>query len=207
MDEIFPISGFNTPRKQHTKPFDTLSINSMTSVHSDPFDLDDDPERIAVYDAQRLRELVANFARGFDAEHFPAYVKGWMAGIHKDLFPGSYAHLMVILLEDWDRMEQFQASMFKWLCEEHPVPPFYNWGSAHGEDYMMFVSELEILQKLLWPLRRDNSRPVHWIGTRIANSGDSCNQIKTSMRIIKHFKEEISAEIHGPNDYSEFVSV
>lgn len=199
MEEVFPISGFNTPSDESSDPFDT------TSTHSDPFDLDehDREERIAASDTKRLRELVAKFARGFDAGSFPDYVHAWIPKLEYYLFPGSYAHLMLILLEEWDQMEYFQLSMFQWLCQRYPVPHDYRIGGTRGVDDRLFVSELEVLKKLLSPLCGDNSRPIYWIGSRLTNPDDSCNQVKTSMRIIKNFKDEISAEIRGPNDDSK----
>ncbi|ODM24044.1 hypothetical protein SI65_01634 [Aspergillus cristatus] len=196
-EEIFPLSGFPTPEERLIDPFD-----DTTSVFSDPFDLDerDREERLAAYDTQRLRELVSNFARGFDAARFPDYVKTWIPRLGHDLFPGSYAHLMIILLEDWDQMECFQLSMFKWLCERHPIPRYYRICRARGIDDRLFVTELGVLKKLLSPLWGDDPRPIYWIGSRLTNPDDSCDQVKTSMRIIKHFKEEISAEIHDAND-------
>lgn len=200
-EEVFTLSGFPTPQERLTDPFD----DTASSIFSDPFDLDesDREERLAAYDAQRLRELVYNFARGFDAASFPDYVKAWIPRLGNDLFPGSYAHLLIILLEDWDQMEFFQHSMFKWLCERHPVPRYYHFGGIHSVDNRLFVSELEVLKKLLSPLWGDDSRPIYWIGSRLTHPDDSCDQVKTAMRIIKHFKEEILAEIQGANEDSK----
>lgn len=201
-EEIFPLSGFPTPEERLIDPFD-----DTTSVFSDPFDLDerDREERLAAYDTKRLRELVTNFARGFDAATFPDYVKAWIPRLEHDLFPGSYSHLMVILLDDWDQMEYFQLSMFKWLCERHPFPTYYRIGGVKSIDDRMFVTELGVLKKLLSPLWGDDPKPIYWIGSRLNNPDDSCDQVKTSMRIIKHFKEEVSAEIQGANDDSKLT--
>jgi len=201
-EEIFPLSGFPTPEERLIDPFD-----DTTSVFSDPFDLDerDREERLAAYDTQRLRELVSNFARGFDAATFPDYVKAWIPRLGNDLFPGSYAHLMIILLQDWDQMEYFQLSMFKWLCERHPVPRYYRIGCARDIDDGLFVTEIGVLKKLLSPLWGDDCRPIYWIGSRLTNPDDSCDQVKTSMHIIKRFKEGILAETQGSNDNSKIT--
>ena len=104
-------------------------------------------------------------------------------------------------------MEHSQFQLFQWLCERYKLPSDFQPGESSESDKKLFTLELETLRQLLAPLRGDDLRPVHWIGSRIANPGDSCAQVEAMMKIIRNFKEELVAEVWGANDDRKLPSV
>lgn len=223
---MFPISGVNSPDEEHSDPFglnyayelesnsntnatpvyssgesaDTVSTDTQDSISSNEFESSHRDEQI-----HRLHNIVAKLAKGFDARAFPDDVQYWIPQLAGISFPGSYAHLMVILLMDFGLMEGVQYNMYQWLSDRYVSPSSYNTGNPGGLDGGLFVLELRTLRKLLAPLRGDNSGPIHWIGSRIADLCATYCEVKQIMRIIESFKEDLLGDIEGPNDDRELL--
>lgn len=154
---------------------------------------------------RKLKGLVARLAKGFDAGSFPESVQDCIPQLTGHLFPGSYAHLLVILLMDFGMMEGVQMNLYEQLTKEFPQQLDHQAHAVTGLDGGLFVSELRVLRKLLAPLRGDNSGPIYWIGSRIEDPPETYSEVKETMEVIEKFKEDLLHDIQGPNDDREFV--
>ena len=232
MLEMFPMSGVNSPDEEHSNPFDLSNSNeteSYTDTFTTPVDSSDSSENMADdYDDSvdstdsehsfstesfddshprdqigKLKSIVAKLAKGLNASCFPDYVQSWIPQLAGSLFPGSYAHLLVILLMDFGMVEGIQHNMQCWMADHFPALPSYRTSAVDGLDGGLFIWELRILRKMLAPLRGDNSSPIHWIESRIEDLSATYREVKLIMEIIDDFKQDLLDDIQGPSDARE----
>ncbi|KAE8396694.1 hypothetical protein BDV23DRAFT_177688 [Aspergillus alliaceus] len=181
--------------------FSTPSPESSEDKHSSaidiPFDApghelpDEKAKEITEAEGKKVEELMNQFTKGFDPGSFPREVMAGLPLLSESLFPGSYAHFLIILLENCGRMHGVQENLEKWLHER-----YRRWTITHPDhtsitDETFFGAELEMLRKLLAPLSAENTTPVYWMNSRHIQSVKVCQQLEASVKVIEEFKRYI----------------
>ncbi|KAF9886834.1 hypothetical protein FE257_011081 [Aspergillus nanangensis] len=187
----------------------TSKVDGCVEPINIPFDGDEipysatDEKAKEVADAldHELDNLMENFTRGFDPGKFDDVVKTSLPILHTDLFPGSYNHLLVILLEDLNKMETTQIALEDGLRERYKCWTLTHPSDTSITDETFFGAEIEILRKLLAPLRDDgDTTKVYWMNTRRPDRAKVCWQLETSVRVIREFKRDVLAAMESKND-------
>lgn len=162
-------------------------------------------------DMEKLVEMMAEFSMGFDPGSFASRVITSRPRLKERLFPGSYSHLMLILLEPWVELQKSQKSMAEWLLVHYPnmnmhLPALSRPSETNITDQTFFGAEIEMLRKLLAPLREDSPlKPIFWINTRRQSAGKMCDQLEASKRAIEEFKNDVTAILAGNNDIGKWI--
>lgn len=198
---MFPLSPADVPRSQD---------GDITAPIDIPFDedgrhyplTDEKAREVAEAQFQKLEELMDNFTRGFDPGNFSREVMSLLPMLAERATPGSFKHLLVLLLENWPKMQSIQASLEDWLRGH-----YQRWAITHPSDTsitdeMYFGSEIEMLRKLLAPLRGDDMGKVFWMNTRLPDCAKVCKQLEASAKVIEEFKRDILASIESRGEDS-----
>ncbi|EAU37543.1 predicted protein [Aspergillus terreus NIH2624] len=193
---MFPLSPADVPRSQD---------GDITAPIDIPFDedgrhyplTDEKAREVAEAQFQKLEELMDNFTRGFDPGNFSREVMSLIPMLAERATPGSFKHLLVLLLENWPKMQSIQASLEDWLRGH-----YQRWAITHPSDTsitdeMYFGSEIEMLRKLLAPLRGEDTGKVFWMNTRLPDCAKVCKQLEASAKVIEEFKRDILASIES----------
>lgn len=210
--EIFRISPDRDVEARGKKPGLPQAETSFRSTNSNDSTLPLSPneeEKADPGDTEKLVEMMAEFSAGFDPGSFADRVKLSRPHLKIGLFPGSYSHLLLILLEPWVELQKSQKSMTEWLRDRYPnldmdLPAPSRPSETNITDQTFFGAEVEMLRKLLAPLREDSPlMPIFWINTRQLSAGKMCDQLEASKRAIEEFKDDVAAVLGGDNDTSK----
>ncbi|KAE8352072.1 hypothetical protein BDV28DRAFT_161987 [Aspergillus coremiiformis] len=152
---------------------------------------DEKAKEITEAECTKANELMLKFTKGFDPGSFPREVTDGLPSLSDNLFPGSYAHLLTILLESCGRMQNVQANLETWLRDRYK-----RWTITHPDDTSItdetfFGAEFEMLRKLLAPLRGEDSTAVYWVNSRHIQSVKVCQQLEASAKVIEEFKRDV----------------
>ncbi|KAI9040060.1 uncharacterized protein KD926_008623 [Aspergillus affinis] len=202
--EIFDLS--LTP-PSHTPPLPTPPPSTLSSSPSDwrkiPYAIDvpaDDEDTAfhdiaekdangnAMHQTRKIDLLMAEFTRGFDPSTFQAELMAELPELVKNVLPGSYEQLLVILLEKSKNVDKIQSKLREWLRKRYPqlMSTFPIGTETMDESY--FLTEIQILRKLLEPLRSEPSTPIYWMNTRRTSV---CEQLEAAVKVIEEFKLDI----------------
>ncbi|BDD54587.1 hypothetical protein MAP00_000192 [Monascus purpureus] len=207
--EIFRISPDRDVEARGRKPGPPQAETSFRSTNSNDSNLPLSPneeEKADPGDTEKLVEMMAEFSAGFDPGSFADRVKLSRPHLKIGLFPGSYSHLLLILLEPWVELQKSQKSMTEWLRDRYPnldmdLPAPSRPSETNITDQTFFGAEVEMLRKLLAPLREDSPlMPIFWINTRQLSAEKMCDQLEASKRAIEEFKDDVAAVLGGDND-------
>ncbi|KAE8376712.1 hypothetical protein BDV26DRAFT_282421 [Aspergillus bertholletiae] len=162
--------------------------------------LDEKGKAINETEKKRTEELMQHFTKGFDPGSFPREVMDGLPLLPDNLFPGSYAHLLIVLLESYDKMQGIQANLESWLRERYK-----RWAITHPDntsitDETFFGAEFEMLRKLFAPLRGEDSTRVYWMNSRYPHHVKVCQQLEASVKVIEEFKQDILREIKSRDE-------
>lgn len=159
--------------------------------------------RNAKHFARDIDHLMENFTRGFDPSAFGAEIRTELPKLARTVLPGSYEHFLVIVLDDFDNMDRVQCELQRWLDARYPQAKAAPYVVPDKLDEGYFLAELEMLRRLLEPLRGQQKKPVFWINTRRVYSAKVCEQLEASARVIEEFKRDVLAALEKSAEDSE----
>ncbi|KAK1145911.1 hypothetical protein N8T08_003857 [Aspergillus melleus] len=143
---------------------------------------------ISKHQSRKVDLLMAEFTRGFDPSTFRAELMAELPGLVKNVLPGSYEQLLVILLGKSDSVDKIQCKLREWLRERYPQLTGASPIGTGTADESYFLTELQILRKLLEPMRGEPKTPIYWMNTRSVYSASVCKQLEAAMKVIEEFK-------------------
>ncbi|PLN78079.1 hypothetical protein BDW42DRAFT_196120 [Aspergillus taichungensis] len=184
-EEEKPSSPIDIPYEpgKDTRQFEEAKIRAMTEVASEQID-----------------ELMGLFTKGFDPGMFDREVLACLPNLSANIFPGSYKHLLVILLLDCGEIEKIQMALETWLNARYRTQEIPTLSETSMVDVTYFVSEIEMLRKLVAPLRGDTSVPIYWVNTRRKDSSIVYKQLAASVEVIEQFKKDIMTALESDDE-------
>ncbi|KAL4792985.1 hypothetical protein BDV19DRAFT_400322 [Aspergillus venezuelensis] len=144
-------------------------------------------------ETKKLDHLTSKFTKGFDPGAFGETIMASLPMLAGDLFPGSYAHLLLLLFESSDVIEDIQINLERWTGNYDHGTPIIQPSKTSSSDETFFVNEINMLRRLLSPIRRGTKKEIFWLNTRRADPGKTCEQLEASIRAIEMFKSDICA--------------
>ncbi|OJJ39708.1 hypothetical protein ASPWEDRAFT_181081 [Aspergillus wentii DTO 134E9] len=159
---------------------------------------------VANAEKEKLAAAVTRFSRGFDVAAFQQEAASWFPKLKGDLFPGSYSHLLIILFGTLDEVQDTQASLARWLHDHYPCFSLVA-GEPNILDESMFGSEIEMMRKLLAPLRGEDSK-IYWINTRLQDTTASRHQLEAAVSVIEGFKHDLLSAVEQDNESKTIYS-
>ncbi|EAW08222.1 uncharacterized protein ACLA_029500 [Aspergillus clavatus NRRL 1] len=185
--EVFPLS----PDLEHEDPFESSTGSIDEASDYDVHSLFDEKIReITAAERQMIAELTDDFARGFDPDALAREIMAVLPLLADDLFPGSYAHLLIMLLETRGKMETTQVNLTLWMRARYPTA-ISEPNITSITDETFFVTEIEMLRRLLSTLRGDDCKPIYWITSRPLEIGRSCEHLEASIKVLRAFEHDI----------------
>ncbi|PLB45088.1 hypothetical protein P170DRAFT_318839, partial [Aspergillus steynii IBT 23096] len=142
-----------------------------------------------------LEFLMDKFTRGFDPSTFKTELMAEIPELTRNALPGSYEHFFVIILENYDNMEKAQQELQEWLCKRYPKATITPYIATNKMEEGYFLDELEMLRKLLEPLRGNQRKPIFWINSRHMHCDRVCEQLEASVTVIEEFKRDVLAAL------------
>ncbi|KAL3458058.1 hypothetical protein BJX64DRAFT_292513 [Aspergillus heterothallicus] len=185
--EVFPTipKSEDGPAKSVDIPFD---------AQGGPYALvDEKAPQIIEAENQKLDELMGKFTKGFDPGSFGNVIVASLPKLASNPFPGTYAHLLLLLLESFEFLQTLQLGMEKWLLGCYKGNPFNSPTETNLVDENFFGTELEMLRMLLEPIREGTKKTIFWMNSRRAYASWTCEQLEASIRVIESFKNDICA--------------
>ncbi|KAH2224633.1 hypothetical protein KXW71_001165 [Aspergillus fumigatus] len=183
--DVFPLS----PDCEVENPFETPKVKEITAA-----------------ELQDYAQLMDEFAKGFDPDSLAREIMATLPLLEEDLFPSSFAHLLILLLQTDGKIEIAQVKLVRWLRARYPIA-LCEPSETQLVDETFFMSEIEMLRRLLSTLRGDDDKPIYWINCRPFEIGKSCEQLEASIKVIRAFEcdmrsatEEIDEERHFYHD-------
>ena len=192
-----------TPRPEHSEEDGlALAIDIPLNTQGSGL-LDEKAKEITVIEKKRVEDLMQQFTKGFDPGSFPKEVMDSLPLLSDNPFPGSYAHLSIILLENCGKMQGIQANLENWLRERYK-----RWAITYPDntsitDETFFGAEFEMLRKLLAPLRGEDATHVYWMNSRYPHVVKVCQQLEASVKVIEEFKQDILQAIKSKDEHSK----
>ncbi|KAL4864111.1 hypothetical protein BDV12DRAFT_189154 [Aspergillus spectabilis] len=171
-----------------------------------PFDaqdyalVDQKAPQIVEAENQKLDDLMAKFTKGFDPGAFGGIILASLPKLTQGLFPGSYAHLLLLLFSSFEMIQTIQYGLERWLGHHHHGTPFVTPSETSGLDEMFFAAEMETLRQLLEPLREGARKSVFWLNSRRADPVRTCEQLEASIRVIETFKDDVCAAMNSNHE-------
>ncbi|XRM39892.1 hypothetical protein ABZX51_003223 [Aspergillus tubingensis] len=186
-----------------SSPFVSAPIQEMVGepidiVLDEPTDtcamVEEKAEEIIEAENESLDQLMIEFTRGFDPGSFVDEVSNSLPRILKDIFPGSYEHLLSMLFESDDKMHATQMKLEEWLLKRYPqilnkIDTERQETNITDETY--FGAEIEVLRKMVAFLRKESDKPVFWLNARRASPIKAREQLEASIRVIELFKSDV----------------
>jgi hypothetical protein len=190
-------------------PADHASEGSVRPVDI-PFDsqcspyalVDEKASQIVEAENQKLDDLIGRFTKGFDPAAFSTVITASIPKLIKDLFPGSYAHLLLILFETFEAVQTIQLGLESWFKRRYNGNPIFFPSETSITDETFFAAEIETLRKLLEPIREGKKSSIFWVNTRRSDPSRTCEQLEASVRVIESFKEDVCAALSSGNENS-----
>ncbi|KAL4739250.1 hypothetical protein BDV11DRAFT_205308 [Aspergillus similis] len=184
------------PSKGSAGPVD-IPFDSQCS----PYALvDEKASQIVEAENQKLDDLIGRFTKGFDAGAFDTVITASIPKLIKDLFPGSYAHLLLILFETFEAVQTIQLGLESWFKGRYNGNPIFFPSETSITDETFFAAEIETLRKLLEPIREGKKSSIFWVNTRRSDPARICEQLEASVRVIESFKEDVCAALSSENE-------
>ncbi|KAL4762894.1 uncharacterized protein BDW70DRAFT_166680 [Aspergillus foveolatus] len=162
--------------------------------------VDEKASQIVEAENQKLDDLIGRFTKGFDPAAFSAVITASIPKLIKDLFPGSYAHLLLILFETFEAVQTIQLGLETWFKRRYSGNPIFFPSETNITDETFFAAEIETLRKLLEPIREGKKSSIFWVNTRRSDPSRTCEQLEASVRVIESFKEDICAALSSGNE-------
>ncbi|KAL4913917.1 hypothetical protein BDW62DRAFT_213830 [Aspergillus aurantiobrunneus] len=162
--------------------------------------VDEKAPQIVEAENQKLDDLMNKFTKGFDPGAFGSMIMASVPKLAQNLFPGSYAHLLLLLFETFDVIQSIQLSLETWLGKHHDGNPIIRPSETSISDETFFAAEIEMLRKLLEPIREGSKKSIFWLNTRRADASRTCEQLEASVRVIETFKNDICAAINSDHE-------
>ncbi|RLL94398.1 hypothetical protein CFD26_103811 [Aspergillus turcosus] len=202
--DVFPLS----PEFECEDPFET-TVGVADIEATDDEDLpwaDQKAEEITAAERQSFDQLMDEFAKGFDPDSLTREIMATLPLLEDDLFPSSFGHLLILLLQTDGKIETAQVKLVRWLRARYPIA-LCEPTETQLVDETFFMSEIEMLRRLLSTLRGDDNKAIYWISSRPFEIGKSCQTLEASIRVIRAFErdmrsatEEVDEERHFYND-------
>lgn len=154
---------------------------------------------------QKIDELMAKFTKGFDPGAFGGVIMAYIPKLTEGLFPGSYAHLLILLFETFDVIQHIQLGLEASMGNHHQVSPTHQPSDTNITDEKFFAAEITMLRKLLDPIREGTRNSIFWVGTRRANTSKISEQLEAAIRVIETFKDDLCAALKPDHESSKLV--
>lgn len=202
--DVFPLS----PDCEVENPFETpVGLNDSEDGDDEHLSwVDKKVKEITAAELQDYAQLMDEFAKGFDPDSLAREIMATLPLLEEDLFPSSFAHLLILLLQTDGKIEIAQVKLVRWLRARYPIA-LCEPSETQLVDETFFMSEIEMLRRLLSTLRGDDDKPIYWINCRPFEIGKSCEQLEASIKVIRAFEcdmrsatEEIDEERHFYHD-------
>jgi hypothetical protein len=172
----------------------TKSVDIPFDAQGSPYALvDEKAPQIVEAENQKLDDLMGKFTKGFDPGSFGNVALASLDKLATDLFPGTYAHFLLLLLQSFDVLQDLQLNMEQWLLGCYNGNQFVSPTETNLVDENFFGTELEMLRQLLEPIREGAKKSVFWMNTRRADASWTCDQLESSISVIESFKSDICA--------------
>ncbi|KAL2834065.1 hypothetical protein BJY01DRAFT_259677 [Aspergillus pseudoustus] len=155
--------------------------------------VDEKAPQIAEAENQKLDDLMGKFTKGFDPGAFGNIIVASLPKLAIHPFPGTYTHLLLLLLESFEILQTLQLGMEQWLLSCYNGNQFSSPTETNLVDENFFGTELEMLRRLLEPIREGTKKSIFWMNTRRADASWACEQLEASIRVIESFKKDICA--------------
>lgn len=151
---------------------------------------------------ETLLSLMADLSMGYDPSTLPQYATSSFPLLWDNMFPGSFNHLLVILFGSNPDMTRCQSSMQSWLdgyleCQHT---------STDTLDDALFGSEVEMVRRLVAPLRGVEMDRVFWLNSRTFYARELCEQVECSAKVIEQFQHDLIASLVVPDDHGKPAS-
>ncbi|KKK23527.1 hypothetical protein AOCH_007662 [Aspergillus ochraceoroseus] len=156
-------------------------------------------EQINAAENERLDELMAKFTKGFDPGTYAKEIRASLPKLVTNLAPGSYNHLLALVFETYDRFQSLQIDMEAWLQHRYQRAKIARPSNICITDETLFALEVEMLRKLLEPIREGSNKDVFWLSTRRAAPTWACEQLEESAKVIEVFKTDICSALKSPD--------
>lgn len=180
-------------------PRDTIKFEDMSEERI---------QRTIESDYETIDELWDQFTKGFDASSFPEEARPWVYRVRPELFPGSYAHFLVMLLAECGTLDGFQGDMDEWLQARFITGSISSLNNVSALDMEYFIEELEVLRQLVAPLRGYSDNPIFWVKNRRAlESTKVTRHLVSSMHIIEAWKEDVISALDVEDEDSKSQNV
>ncbi|KAL4808683.1 hypothetical protein BDV18DRAFT_157623 [Aspergillus unguis] len=155
---------------------------------------------------EKLDELIEKFTKGFDPGAFGGTIIASIPMLTRNLFPGSYAHLLLLLLESFEMVQATQLSLEGWLAEHFHGNPIIHPTEISITDETFFGAEIEMLTKLLQPIREGTRNSIYWVNTRRMHPTRTCEELEASIRVIESFKNDVCEALKDDHELRTFYT-
>jgi hypothetical protein len=186
--DVFPLS----PEIECEDPFET-TVGLDDIEESDDEDLpwaDQKVREVTAAELQDFAQLMDEFAKGFDPDSLTREIMATLPLLEEDLFPSSFAHLLILLLQTDGKIETAQVKLVRWLRARYPIA-LCEPSETQLVDETFFMSEIEMLRRLLSTLRGDDDKTIYWINCRPFEIGKSCETLEASIKVIRAFERDM----------------
>lgn len=147
---------------------------------------------------------------GFIASLWMTCIRPWISALQMYMLPGTYEHFLFLLLGPSYSMDYIQSEMQLYLNVHHKtqLERIYNTSEEDSHrclDKTLLASEIQMLRKLLEPIRTDAGATamfkLNWIEDRSKDVDVKRRAWKQAAAIIGSFRSEIEIEV--PEDTSK----
>ncbi|KAL3481218.1 hypothetical protein BJX99DRAFT_253877 [Aspergillus californicus] len=184
-DPINPVGPVNIPFEITGRPYALVDEKALQIVEAENQELDD---------------LMNEFTKGFDPGSFREFIMDFLPKLSGKAYPGNYAHLLLLLYQSYDMVQSLQLDMedlmlnqFRRPIVDHPNPTSFT-------DETVFAAEIEMLRRLLAPIRDGSKKSIFWLSSRRADPARTCEQLEASIRVIEQFKKDVCAALEKDDD-------
>lgn len=201
--DVFPLS----PDFECEDPFET-TVELVDIEASDDEDLtwaDQKAKEITAAERQTFDQLMDEFAKGFDPDSLTREMMATLPLLEDDLFPSSFAHLLILLLQTDAKIETAQVKLVRWLRARYPIA-LCEPSETQLVDETFFMSEIEMLRRLLSTLRGDDDKNIYWITSRPFEIGKSCQALEASIRVIRAFERDMRSATKEVDEESKICT-
>ncbi|KAL4942155.1 hypothetical protein BDV06DRAFT_235563 [Aspergillus oleicola] len=185
---------------------DSEAVDIPFETQGNPYALvDEKAGQIIDAENNKLDHLMGEFTKGFDPGAFGDTIMDSLPLLAEDLFPGSYAHLLLLLFESVEVIQDVQLGLENWFGNNYHGTPIIQPSKTSSSDETFFVAEMDMLQRLLRPIREGTKKEIFWLNTR-ADPGKTCEQLEASFRTIEMFKNDICAAMKPGHEHRTIYS-
>ncbi|GIC94009.1 uncharacterized protein Aud_010500 [Aspergillus udagawae] len=201
--DVFPLS----PEIECEDPFET-TVGLDDIEESDDEDLpwaDQKVREVTAAELHDFAQLMDEFAKGFDPDSLTREIMATLPLLEEDLFPSSFAHLLILLLQTDGKIETAQVKLVRWLRARYPIA-LCEPSETQLVDETFFMSEIEMLRRLLSTLRGDDDKTIYWINCRPFEIGKSCETLEASIKVIRAFERDMRSATEDIDEERHFYS-